>query len=151
MEAFNSQNGVTVRAHKGDTMTLLAFDLDEAKTKDFTGFTIQIKPKERSAYYLTNLLTYPKAIRTKNNIADKDMHSSLFAPIQKFRWVHVPATFHQIKTPYYGTYTYSVTPRYLVGDILQPLNDSLTVAVEIDVSPYKAGQFQIGFARGFVA
>ena len=26
-----------------------------------------------------------------------------------------------------------------------------TVAVDIDVSPYKSGQFQVGFARGFVA
>ncbi len=151
MEAAKSQNGVTVRAHKGDAMTLLAFDLDQAKTKNFTGFTIRIKPKERPAYYMTNLLTYPKAIRVKNKIADKDAHSTLFSPIQKFRWVHVPATFHQIKAPYYGSYTYEVTPRYMVGDILQKLDKSLTAAVVIDVSPYKSGQFQIGFARGFVA
>ncbi len=132
-------------------MTLLAFDLDQAKTKNFTGFSIQITPKGRAPYFLTNLLTYPKAIRSKNNIADKDAHSTLFAPIQKFRWVHVPATFHQVTAPFYGSYKYEVTPRHMVGDILQPLDKSLTAAVEIDVSPYKSGQFQIGFARGFVA
>ncbi|MDQ6913177.1 MAG: hypothetical protein M3119_06985 [Verrucomicrobiota bacterium] len=151
MEAANSHNGVSVRAHKGDAMTLLAFDLDQAKTQNFTGFSIRITPKGRAPYYLTNLLTYPKAVRAKNNIADKDAHSTRFAPIQKFRWVHVPATFHQIKAPFYGLYKYEITPRYMVGDILQPLDKSLTAAVEIDVSPYKSGQFQIGFARGFVA
>jgi len=151
METANSQNGVTVRAHKGDAMTLLGFDLEQAKTKNFTGFSIHIRPKGRASYYLTNLLTYSKAIRAKNNIADKDAHSTLFAPIQKFRWVHVPATFHQIKAPFYGAYKYEITPRYMVGDILQPLDKSLTATVEIDVSPYKSGQFQIGFARGFVA
>ncbi len=151
MEVANSRNGVSVRAHKGDAMTLLAFDLDQAKTKNFTGFSIQITPKGRAPYYLTNLLTYPTALRTKNNIADKDAHSTLFAPIQKFRWVHVPATFHQITAPFYGPYKYEVTPRYMIGDILQPLDPSLTVAVEVDVGPYKSGQFQIGFARGFVA
>ncbi|PYL25307.1 MAG: hypothetical protein DMF37_05400, partial [Verrucomicrobia bacterium] len=72
------------------------------------------------------------------------------SPIQKFRWVHVPATFHQIEEPFYGTYKYEVTPRYMANEILQPLDQSLTVPMKIDVGPYKSGDFQIGFTRGFV-
>ena len=44
-----------------------------------------------------------------------------------------------------------VTPRYLVDDVLQPLDSNRTVTVSIDVSPFQSGKFQIGFTRGFVA
>src|SRR6266566_2696184 len=150
MEVPNSKNGVSVRAYQGDAMTLLAFDLDESKTENFAGFSVRITPGPRKPYYLTNLLTYPGAILKKNNIKPEKAHSTFFSPIQKFRWVHVPATFHQIEEPFYGTYKYEVTPRYMANEILQPLDQSLTVPVQIDVGPYKSGDFQIGFTRGFV-
>jgi phosphatidylserine/phosphatidylglycerophosphate/cardiolipin synthase-like enzyme len=38
----------------------------------------------------------------------------------------------------------------MANEILQRLDHSLTVPVKIDVSPYKSGDFQIGFTRGFV-
>ena len=151
MKSVNSKNGTSVRAHKGDAMTLLAFDLAQNKTQNFTGFTIRITPGTRPSFFMTNLLTYPAAILKKNNIKKADAGSTLFSPIQKFRWVHVPATFHQIDKPFYGTYTYDVTPRYMVDDILQPLDPARTVTVSVDVSPYRSGNFQIGFTRGFVA
>ena len=150
MEVPNSKNGVSVRAYRGDAMTLLAFDLDESKTENFTGFSVRVTPGIRKAYYLTNFLTYSAAILKKNNITSEAAHSTFFSPIQKFRWVHVPATFHQIQEPFYGVYKYEVTPRYMVNEILQPLNHSLTLAVSIDVGPYKSDDFQIGFTRGFV-
>jgi phosphatidylserine/phosphatidylglycerophosphate/cardiolipin synthase-like enzyme len=150
MEIPSSKNGVSVRAYKGDAMTLLAFDLDQSKTKNFTGFSVRITPGTKKAYYLYNLLTYPSAILTKNKIKPADAHSTFYSPIQLFRWVHVPATFHQPEGPFYGTYQYEITPRYMVNDILQPLDHSLTVAVKIDVSPYQSGDFRIGFTRGFV-
>jgi hypothetical protein len=151
MKTVNSGNGLKVRAHKGDAMTLLAFDLAESKSQNFTGFTIRVTAGTRAPYYMTNLLTYPAAILKKNNIKSADAGSTLYAPIQKYRWVHVPATFHQIENVFYGTYTYDVTPRYLVDDLLQALDSTRTVSVSIDVSPFQSGNFQIGFTRGFVA
>jgi hypothetical protein len=151
MATFKSGSGLSVRAHKGDAMTLLAFDLAESKTENFTGFTVRITPGTRAPYFMTNLLKYSAVVLKKNNIKTTGAVSTLFAPIQKYRWVHVPATFHQIDKPFYGTYTYEVTPRYMVDDILQPLDKTLTVTVSIDVSPYRAGNFQVGFTRGFVA
>ena len=150
MEVPNSKTGVSIRAYQGDAMTLLAFDLDESQTKNFAGFSIRITAGTRKPYYLTNLLTYSAAILKKNNIEPEKAHSTFFSPIQKFRWVHVPATFHQIEEPFYGNYKYEVTPRYMVNEILQPLDHSFTVPVTIDAAPYKLGDFQIGFTRGFV-
>jgi len=151
MKSYAPKNGASVRAHRGDAMTLLAFDLDETKTENFTGFSVRITPGTRQPYYLFNLLTYAPEILKKNNISKAQAMSTLFSPIQKFRWVHVPATFHQVDQPFYGDYVYEVTPRYLIDGILQPLDKTLTVAVKIDVSPYRAGKLQIGFTRGFVS
>src|SRR6266481_2497413 len=114
METSNSKNGLTVRAYKGDAMSLLAFDLDQSRTQNFTGFTVRITPGHRKPYFLTNLLHYSPKILTKNNVPAAEAGQSLFSPIQKFRWVHVPATFHQIENPFYGNYRYEVTPRFMV-------------------------------------
>ena len=142
MEVPNSKNGVSVRAYQGDAMTLLAFDLDESKTENFAGFSVRITPGPRKPYYLTNLLTYPTAILKKNNIKPENAHSTFFSPIQKFRWVHVPATFHQIQEPFYGTYKYEVTPRYMANEILQPLDPSLSVPVRLMSVPTSRAIFK---------
>jgi phosphatidylserine/phosphatidylglycerophosphate/cardiolipin synthase-like enzyme len=39
----------------------------------------------------------------------------------------------------------------MINDVLQPLNPALTVAASIEVGPYRSGDFQIAFTRGFVA
>ena len=112
MEVPNSKNGVSVRAYRGDAMTLLAFDLDESKTENFTGFSVRITPGIRKPYYLTNLLTYSAAILKKNNITPEVAHSTFFSPIQKFRWVHVQRHFIRFRshsTAYTSTKSHRVT------------------------------------------
>lgn len=151
MEVSQSKNGVTLVAYQGDAMTLLAFDLIESKSVNFTGFSINVTPNGAASFYLDNLLCYPEAIRTKNNITEQQARSTLFSPIQKFRWVHVPSTFHNVSNTIYGDYTYSITPRYLVDGVLQPLDATLTATVTINVCPFRDNGLQIGFTRGFVA
>jgi hypothetical protein len=85
MKTVTSANGLKVRAHKGDAMTHLAFDLAESKSQNFTGFSIRISPGTRAPYFMTNLLMYPAAILKKNNINSGDEGSTLYAPIQKYR------------------------------------------------------------------
>ena len=103
MNTVNTGKGLKVRAHKGDAMTLLAFDLVESKSRNFTGFTIRVTAGTSAPYYMTNLLKYPAAILKKNNIKSANAGSTHYAPIQKDRWVYVPATFHQIQNVFYGT------------------------------------------------
>jgi hypothetical protein len=81
----------------------------------------------------------------KNNIKAADAHNTLFAH-PSFDGC-VPQRFINLVGCSTATTNAKVTPRYLVDDILLSLNKSLTVAVKIDVSPYKSGDFQIGFAR----
>ena len=151
-----NKNLVGVRAYKGDAMTLLAFDLDKSLLDNFAGFSIHIKAnkvngKFKLDYFLLNRLTFKQDILDKNIIDKKQKLSSEFSPFQKFNWVHVPSTDHNISRPYFGDYTYSITPRYLENGILKPPDASLTADVTIDVSPYKMKGVQLGFARAFVS
>ncbi|MCX6272760.1 MAG: phospholipase D-like domain-containing protein [Bacteroidetes bacterium] len=152
MDILKSKNGTSVRAYKGDAMTLLAFDLDESKTKDFAGFSIRVTPPGKTPYYLFNRMTFKPDVLTQSGIDpdNKEINSMEFAPVQKFRWVHVPATDHNINDWIFGNYTYEITPRSLVNNILKPIDGTLTVSVTIEVSPYQSGDLQIGFTRGFI-
>lgn len=152
MDTFNKQNGVSVRAYKGDAMTLLAFDLQTALRKNLAGFTIQYYLKgSAEKYYIYNRLYLPDAIRTASNIPANEKNSTLYAPIQKMNWVHVPNTNVNTQNAVFGDYVYEVTPRYIVDGKLEALKPELTVAVEINVSPFDMKNTKIGFTRGFVS
>jgi phosphatidylserine/phosphatidylglycerophosphate/cardiolipin synthase-like enzyme len=147
----NGTDVVFVRAYKGDATTMLAFDLDQSLVDNFAGFSIHVKQGDRQPYFLFNRLSFNPAILKKNNIEDNEKLSSQYSPIQKFRWVHVPSSQHYVDEPYYGEYTFYVTPRYLVNDVLQPLDPSLTASVAIDVSPFRKGEIQVGYSRAFIS
>ena len=51
---------LTVKAHKGDAKTLLAFDLPEDESTRLAGFTIQVQPGSGRSYYLWNELQFEK-------------------------------------------------------------------------------------------
>ena len=65
-------------------------------------------------------------------------------------WLHVPGSAHQGTKPFFGPYTYTVTPRYFDGNrSLQALDPTLSVAVKIDMKPFAVGDIEAGFTRGF--
>ena len=145
----NASSGFALTAYQGDAKTLLAFNLPQAKAANLAGFSIQVTPQGKPSYYLLNLLQLPA--NPKNaTVAGEPVNSTANAPIQKFRWVHVPGAFHQGDDVFYGAYTYTVTPRYFKNQVLQPLDSSLAGSVEIQVGPFVKGQVELGFTRGFV-
>lgn len=150
MNSFNKINGVSVRAYKGDAMTLLAFNLIPGLRNNLAGFTIRYGLKgSAEKYYIYNRLTFPSSITT--GAPRNDEHSTLFAPIQKFNWVHVPNTNVNTQQAVFGDYIYEITPRYIQAKTLLPLDTTLTVTVEINVSPFDLKNTKIGFTRGFVS
>lgn len=155
MEKFATKNGVSLRAYKGDAMTLLAFDLIASLKNNLAGFTIRYKYKVDNVLqdpYIFNRLKFPDSFFVNNpGIPIQDRNSTLYSPIQKFNWVHVPNTNINTQVPIFGDYTYEVTPRYIIGGVLQPLQANLTVKVKINVSPFDLKKTKIGFTRGFVS
>ncbi|MFZ1591565.1 MAG: phospholipase D-like domain-containing protein [Chitinophagales bacterium] len=154
METFNKKNGVSVRAYQGDAMTLLAFDLQYALRKNLAGFTIrygfEVNGNKQFAY-LYNRMIFPASFYQANQVPFTEKNSTLYAPIQKMNWVHVPNTNINTSLPIFGNYTYEITPRYIKNGVLLPLNTDLTVAVNIYVGPFKVKNTELGFTRGFVS
>jgi phosphatidylserine/phosphatidylglycerophosphate/cardiolipin synthase-like enzyme len=147
----NNVNLVSLRAYQGDALTFLAFDLDASLLDGFSGFSIKVKPENKAAYFLINRLTFAQQFLDNNAIDEKEKLSSEFSPFQKFSWIHVPATDHNIGKPVFGKYTYSVTPRYIQKGKLQPLDETITVSITIVVQPFEQNKVKAGFTRAFIS
>lgn len=168
MFVTNSNAGFTVKAYQGDVKTLLAFNLPSDKIKGLAGFTLAYSPGGTSTgpaatvgtvpaasetgapaptYYIYNELQLQHA-STQVQVSTEPANSSVNAPIQKFRWVHVPGNFPQGDEV---NYTYTITPRYFDGQgMLEPMDLSLSVQVTIAVQPFVKGNVELAFTRGFV-
>ncbi|RNI33412.1 hypothetical protein EFY79_19380 [Hanamia caeni] len=155
MEKFVAKNGVSVRAFKGDAMTLLAFDLAGELKENLAGFSISYKYKRGNKWvqsYLYNRMKFPDSFFTNNpDVPHNDRNSTLYSPIQKFNWVHVPSADIDTEVPAFADYTYLVTPRYMVKGSLLPLRSDLTVSIKINVAPFETENIKVGFTRGFLS
>lgn len=141
----------TVTGYRGDAKAMLAFDLLSAQArKNLAGFTIHVAPPQGAAYYLWNNLSF-ETPADHAQVAGEPRYSTVNAPIHKFRWVHVPGLDHQGLAPPFGLYRYTVTPRYFDdhGHLL-PLEDALSVSIDVPVEPFTQGRVKLGFTRGFV-
>lgn len=147
---ISAKNGqFTVKAYQGDARTLLAFNLPKAQAINLAGFTIECKPKGKKAYFLFNTLRFEKP-KDHAQVSSELPNSSVNAPIHKFRWVHVPGSNHQGTKPFFGGYTYTVTPRYFdAKQSMQKLDSGLSVSVTLPMMPFAKGAVSVGFTRGF--
>jgi phosphatidylserine/phosphatidylglycerophosphate/cardiolipin synthase-like enzyme len=150
MFSTSHHNGFTVKAYQGDAKTLLAFDLPEAQTKGLAGFTLAYTPPGGPQYFIYNQLTLQGGAG-QGQVATEPAQSSANAPIQKFRWTHVPGNFHQGDQVAYGDYVYQITPRYFnPAGGLELMDPTLSVKVTIAVQPFVKGNVGLAFTRGFV-
>jgi phosphatidylserine/phosphatidylglycerophosphate/cardiolipin synthase-like enzyme len=138
----------SVKLYRGDARTLIAFNLPKGQTKDLAGFTIQYITPSGQSYYLWNNLQFEHPGLHAQDPSEPP-YSSVNAPIHMFRWVHFPGSFHQGLQPEWGTYTYTVTPRYFRNGLLQKLDPALSKSQTIDVAPFKVGSLTLGFTRGY--
>ena len=150
MKKSSTKGAMRLVAHRGDAKTLLAFDLTTpASRQQLAGFTVRITPPGKPAYFMFNSLRFEKPGDHAQDLSEPPT-STINAPIHKFRWVHVPGSFHQGLAPAWGEYQYEVTPRYFDGQKhLLPLDPGLTAKVKIEVAPFQKGKLTIGFTRGF--
>ena len=153
MEIFKTRNGVSVRAYRGDAITLLAFDVTEKLAENMAGFTIFYRCKQQNSTgkYLYNRLTFNDEFIKKNAIPLNDENSTLYSPIQKFNWVHVPNTDITTRQAIFGDYVYTITPRYIKDGKLLSLNPDFSVEIEIPVKPFEDKNASVAFTRGFVS
>ena len=140
---------LTLVAHRGDAKTLLAFNLPKRRAQNLAGFTIECRPHGQRPYFLHNTLRFERPERHAQD-AVEPANSSLNAPFHKFRWVHIPGSLHQGIDPFYGPYTYVVTPRYLdEHNAMRPLDPALSASIEVKVGPLEVASLRPGFTRGY--
>lgn len=149
MASVTKSNGsLTVRAHRGDAKTLLAFNLKKVSVKSLAGFTVQVEAPGLQPYFILNELQF-KTPSDHAQVETLPPNSSVNAPIHKFRWVHVPGLAHQGTQPVFGKYRYTITPRYFDANAsMKPLDPGLSVPVTIDVAPFQKKKLALGFTRG---
>src|SRR5437660_3118531 len=145
-----SSSSLSATAYVGDAKTPLGFHLlDKKSIRNLAGFTIQCQPDGQPPFYLLNSLQFETPGDHAQD-AKEPSNSSINAPLHKFRWLHVPGSFHQGVKPFFGKYTYRVTPRYFDDNhSLQALDPTLTVALDVDVAPFTKAGLELGFTRGF--
>ena len=133
----------TLKAHRGEGMTLLAMNWKSGKpTNDFVGFGIEYKEPAGSQFYaLSNRIGFLEADGTVNPAA----LSTLQSPIQKFRWVHFPSN---ANLP--GAFQYRVTPMFMdaAGKLTAGAAQTLSIVLARETYP---GIASVNFTRGFVS
>lgn len=146
-----SKNSFTIKAYIGDNKTLLAFNFaSQADAANLAGFTIYCQPPGQTPYYLFNELQFQDPSKHAQ-ISTEPPNSTANAPIQKFRWTHVPGTNHQGLNPAVGNYRYTVTPRFFdAHQSMQQLDASLSASVTVPVGPFKKDSLSLGFTRGYM-
>src|SRR3954471_1279243 len=143
------KDGFSVKAYQGDAKTLLAFNLAKNKAKNLAGFTVMYSTGNTGPVYLPNQLRFEEPSKHVQDAAQPPT-SSLNAPLHKFRWIHVPGSLNQGTKPFFGAYSYTVTPRYFDNNgSLQAIDPALSVTVKVNVGPFAKGRVSLGFARGF--
>jgi len=145
----NPLTSLSVKLLIGDAKVLIACNMDQKDSVNLAGFTIQCQPpQELAPYYLLNELQFADP-SVHAQVATEPANSMLNAPIQKFRWLHVPGLTHQVNKVAYGQYTYTVTPRYFQNKVLLPINRDLSVTAQTQLNPFTKGNIDLGFTRGF--
>lgn len=145
-ERTEEKNGLTLKLYRGEGMAQLAFNLDRnIITDEFVGFAVEYKPPGAADYYtLTNRLAFNYEGRNKG----KERFPTTRAPLQKFRWTHVPRDVRK------GSYRYRLTAKYASNpdDPEGSLRSGPTVTGAISLEPEThAGILNIGFTRGFAS
>lgn len=109
-ECKASADGLTVKLYRGEGACLLAFDLEKSvATEEFVGFSIEVKYPGAPAFgALRNRLHF------NYDTPGTSQFSSLKAPFQKFRWIHVPRDLIA------GEFEYRVTAQYMRAGNLDP-------------------------------
>jgi phosphatidylserine/phosphatidylglycerophosphate/cardiolipin synthase-like enzyme len=143
VEGKNKKALFTLKVHRGDGMALVAMNWkgEQKPPKDFVGFAIEYKEPNGNRFYpLKNRIAFPDAAGKTN----PNRLSTMFSPIQKFRWVHFPRNAELA-----GEFTYRVTPVFMsAGDELS-YGEQQEAALELRRETYP-GQLNVTYTRGFV-
>ena len=138
-----TKDGLTVKVYRGDGSAMLAFNLGEQQAKNLAGFSIKRTSPGGKSDYLPNRLHFSSNITADTKAEDIGGHPSNEAPIQKFRWIDIPAEMMP------GDFRYEVTAMQFGQN--GALKAGPSVQVDLEIEPCKVGEFEFGFTRGYLS
>jgi phosphatidylserine/phosphatidylglycerophosphate/cardiolipin synthase-like enzyme len=139
----STQDGLAVKAYRGDGAVLLAFDLSETLTAGLAGFAIRCTPPNGQSFYIPNRLSFTTAVTAQTTPEQHVWSPSDRAPFQKYRWVDFPPD----TVP--GPYLYEITAMYF--DANGGLKPGPMVGISLELMPHSIGGFEFGFTRGYAS
>jgi hypothetical protein len=143
-QPFNSKDGISIHAYRGDGMVLLGFNFDAKPDAKFAGFAIKRKSPGGKSDYLMNRLSFSQAYTKGTTPEQRIWTPSNEAPFQKFMWLDVPPD------PQKGIYNYEVTAMFNNGS--NPLKEGPKTDVDIELIHDDEDKFfEIGFTRGYAS
>ncbi|WIE47523.1 phospholipase D-like domain-containing protein [Pseudomonas sp. GM17] len=143
---YNTQtlDGFTMKLWRGERMCLIGFDV-ESPPADLVGFAIECRFPGTDVFKpLPNRIAFAYDEPTHSAVDGQRKYSSLEAPFQKFRWVHVP---HEVDQ---GTFTYRGRMMHMANDGQLVSGTAIELAIDLDPISYE-GILDIGFTRGFTS
>lgn len=149
VKAKSSDNKLTLNAYIGVDMVMLAMNLDESEITNLAGFAIKCTSPDGKSDYLLNRLSFKNQANFAGYHADtkpedRKWFSSLEAPFQYFRWLHVPG---QVLS---GTYIYEVSAMYFQG-ANNGLKEKTKASVSVVIFNNHPKKFDFGFTKGYLS
>jgi len=139
----NASAPFTLKLHRGDGMALIAMNWRSGRPPDdFVGFAIQYREPNGDRFFdLKNRLGFP----APGGEVDPARLSTMFSPIQKFRWVHFPRN-----AELEGEFLYRVTPVFMnaAHELSYGIAQEAGIALRRETYP---GQLNVTFTRGFIS
>ncbi|OLF54750.1 phospholipase D-like domain-containing protein [Pseudomonas chlororaphis] len=143
---YNTQtlDGFTMKLWRGERMCLIGFDVEKPPA-DLVGFALEYKPPGAEDFTpLPNRIAFEYDAPAHDAVDGQRKFSSLQAPFQKFRWVHVP---HEAEP---GTFVYRGRMMHMADDGQLAPGTTIELAIDLDPTSYE-GILDIGFTRGFTS
>src|SRR5436190_832714 len=144
-QAGHSADGLSFKAYRGDSCTLLAFDLADQHADDLAGFAVEYTDPAGRTHPVLNRLSFDRPVTARTTPAQRRWTPTLQAPLQKFHWVHFPESIDP------GPYTYRATAMLFrpgSDDEIEP-GPSATLAIELIEDGFS--KFELGFTRGYIS
>jgi phosphatidylserine/phosphatidylglycerophosphate/cardiolipin synthase-like enzyme len=144
-QAAHSADGLSFKAYRGDSCTLLAFDLAEQHADDLAGFAVEYTDPAGRTHPVLNRLSFDRPVTARTTPTQRRWTPTLEAPLQKFHWVHFPQSIDS------GPYTYRATAMLFRPGSDDEIEPGPSASVTIGLMDDGFSKFELGFTRGYIS
>jgi phosphatidylserine/phosphatidylglycerophosphate/cardiolipin synthase-like enzyme len=144
LSTLASSNGLTVKAYIGDCCVMLAFNLEDHLREHLAGFALRRRSAGDQWQELKNRLSFSTAYTSATTTRTRKWFATSEAPFQKFWWVDFPPEND-------ADYEYEVTVMRFLESHNARLKADQQLTVRAVCRPFKQGNFQLAFTRGYLS